>query len=415
MKKNVYFIVLVVFIFASCKFDEENEPEVTEGYYDPSLLNTGLPIIQIDTEGNQSITSKETYLNASIIITDPNDSANNMEAATGIRGRGNSTWGYPKKPYRLKFPEKQSLFGYTRAKSWVLLANYRDPTLMMNSIAFEIGRRFNFPFTNHYIPIELVLNGVYVGSYLLTEQIQVGNGRVDIDEDDGFLVEMDFYYDEEPKFKTDIIPLPFMIKSPEDLANQSDYDFVKNDLNRLVSALFSEDFPENGYRELINMDTFVDYILINDILMNWELQVPASVYMYKDSDAASRINMGPLWDFDCGFGYAGSGRAFFKKYTGRIPNFPDRDGYVGQQFFRKFFEDPIFCEKYKERWNEKYVDINEVLLFIDTMANTLDKSQDANYTVWQFSNTVNYEAEITNMKMWLRNRIEYLNGEINRY
>ncbi|MDR1971935.1 MAG: CotH kinase family protein, partial [Treponema sp.] len=125
-----------------------------------------------------------------------------------------------KKPYRLKFIEKQKLFGLTKAKSWVLLANAGDKTLIRNSIAFEMGQRFDLPFTNHYIPVELVLNGEYRGSYLLTEQIQTGKGRVDIvddydeDEDmaDEYLVELDNYYDEEPKFRTSTVPFPVMIK-----------------------------------------------------------------------------------------------------------------------------------------------------------------------------------------------------------
>jgi hypothetical protein len=405
MKKNCFFIVLLVFLFASCQLDE---PEV-KGYYDPRLLNTGLPIIEINTDGQEAITSKETYLTASIIITDSNNSANNFEAATEIRGRGNVTWIYPKKPYRIKLTNKESLFGLTKAKSWVLLANYRDPTLVMNSVAFKLGEQFGLPFTNHYIPVDLVLNGVYEGSYVLTEQMQVGKGRVDIDEDNGFLVEMDFHYDEEPKFETDILQLPVMIKSPEDLIDPSGYDFVKNAINGLEAALFSEGY---GYRELIDMDTFVDYILINDILMNWDIQAPASVYMYKDSSADSKIKMGPLWDFDCGFGYGSDDETFFIKYTGRIPDL-NRSG-PARQFYRKLFEDPVFCTKYKERWNEKYADINGILTFVDEMANRLNRSKKSNYAVWNYRN-VNYSFEIIKMKSWLSNRIAYLDAEINKY
>jgi hypothetical protein len=378
------------------------EPEATKGYYNPALLNTGLPIIRIDTAGGQAITSKETYTTANIIITDPQNSTNNITATTGIRGRGNTTWGKIKKPYRLKFDEKKSLFGLTKAKSWVLLANYQDPTLLMNTVAFELGQRLGLPYTNHYVHVELVLNGVYEGSYLLTEQVQVGSGRVDIDEDNGFLVEIDHYYDEEPKFTTINYSLPVMIKSPEDLGNISDYDFVKVAVNGLTDALVNSTFPENGYRDLIDMDTFVDFLLVNEIVGNGEIGWPKSTYMYKD--IGGKISMGPLWDFDWGYGYSGNGNVYWKNYR-------FRNGV--HAFFARLFQDPVFRTEYKSHWNAKYADILSIDGFIDTMAQKLYLSQTVNFTVWQWKNKLNYQTEITKMKLWLRNRIEYLNEEIN--
>ena len=380
---------------------------VKKGYVDPKSLNTGLPIIKIDTEGNAAITSKENYITAAIEITDPNDATNNFKGTTEIRGRGNITWTYPKKPYRIKLPKKESLFGLTKAKSWVLLANFRDPTLIINTIAFELGKRFGLPFTNHYVYVDLILNGVYEGSYVLTEQVQVGEGRVNINEDDGFLVELDFHYDDEPKFKTNRLQLPVMIKSPEDLSYESEYNFVKEAINNLESALLVE-----GYRDLIDMETFVDFILINDVLRNWELQVPASIYMYKDEGLDSKISMGPLWDFDGGFGYADDDRTFFVRYDGRTPEIPGRTG-AGQLFFRKFFEDSVFQQKYRERWNKKKSDIEAMITFIDETANKLYESQKADYQVWPW-NGQNYKQEISKMKIWWNNRISYLDNEINK-
>ncbi|MDR2149726.1 MAG: CotH kinase family protein [Spirochaetaceae bacterium] len=391
--------------------NHSDEPEVIKGYVDPDTLNTGLPIIKINTKNNQPITSKETYIPMDIQIIDPLNSGNDLELTSsneemqGIRGRGNSTWGHPKKPYRLKFDKKQSLFGLQKAKSWVLLANYQDPTLLMNTIAFELGQSFGLPFTNHYIHVDLVLNGVYEGSYVLTEQVQVGEGRVDIDEDDGFLVELDTYYDEEPKFKTDLYTLPVMIKSPEDLDEPAGYDFVKMAINDLEAAVKSDTFPDNEYRDLIDMDTFVDFLLINEIVGNIELMHPKSIYIYKDKDDA-KISMGPLWDFDWAFGYSGSGHTYFnapKTRSGR------------HAFFQRFYDDPVFRGEYKEHWNDNYSNITAILSFIDAMAVKLDKSQQANYRVWQWSDGLYYQQEIAKMKTWLTQRIMYLNEEINKY
>jgi hypothetical protein len=274
----------------------------------------------------------------------------------------------------------------------------------MNTVAFELGHRIGLPYTNHYTPVEVFLNGVYQGSYLLTEQMQVGKGRVDIDEDEGFFVELDTYYDEEPKFRTDLYNLPVMIKSPEDLENPAGYDFVKTAINELETAMKAGAFPESGYRNLINMDTFVDFLLINEIVWNVELGHPKSTYMYKDKGAA-KISMGPLWDFDYAFGYIG-GHTYFTGST-------DRNG--GHAFFQRFFEDPVFTAQFKEHWNTNYTEIASMTGFIDEQAERLKKSQAENFKIWWKDDNINYNHEIEKMKTWWTARVAYLNTEIDKY
>jgi hypothetical protein len=371
---------------------------------------SGLPILKIDTKDGQNITSKEDYVKTNIRLVVPDNPAyefEHAEYADEIRGRGNTTWVYDKKPYRIKFDRKISLFDLEAAKSWVLLANHLDPTLLMNTVAFELGRRFGLPYTNHYIPVELFLNGSYRGSYLLTEQLQVGKGRVDIDEKEGFLVEVDSYYDEDPKFRTDHYFLPVMIKSPEDLPDDAGYDFVKNSLQALDAAVFDLAFPDNGYRDLIRMRTFVDYMLINELTGNTEMRGPKSVYMYCDKAPDTLVSIGPVWDFDWAFGYTGSGRDYFTGATGR----PYREWHP---FFRRFFDDPVFRIQYRARWNEMYPDIIAVENFIDEMAAVLDKSQKENFILWG-NDQVDYAAEIGRMKSWWREHVASLHIEINRY
>jgi spore coat protein CotH len=393
------------------KEEQPPEPETVPEQETPpeEEPNPGIPVIYIETEDARPIVSKEEYINMNLRIVSDN-AAHCLEKTgfqDGIRGRGNVTWDYPKKPYRIKFDKKTSLFGLEKAKSWVLLADYRSPTLLQNVIAFELGSRFGFPFANHYQHVDLVLNDEYQGTYILTEQVQVGSGRVDIDEDNGFLVELDFHYDEEPKFETALFRLPVMIKSPEDL-DDSGYDFVREAINDLETAMQAGTFPGNGYADLIDVDNLVDYVLINDILMNFELQVPASVYMYKD--AGEKIRMGPLWDFDCGYGYEDDNTTFYNEYEGRVPDFPIRNGWIGQAFFKRFFEDPAFVAKYRERWNEKYADIADIANFIDRLHDELKESLKSNSEQWQ---TANYENEINKLKTWWGRRVSYLNDVIN--
>jgi hypothetical protein len=381
---------------------------VEKNYLDPASVNTGLPIITINTEGGKIIDSRENYINAAVTISDPNDHGNDLEKTeTQIRGRGNTTWWYPKKPYRIKFNDKQMLFGLTKAKSWVLLANHQDPTLMMNTIAFELGRRMELPYTNHAVHVELILNGVYEGSYVLTEQVQVGKGRVDIDEDKGFLVELDSYYDEEPKFTTSIYKLPVMIKSPEDLTNPAGYDFVKTAINELETALYNSagPSPDSAYHDLIDIESVAKFFLINQITGNSEAGIPKSVYMYKDKGDKKKISMGPLWDFDWGFGYSGDGNVYFESSSYPVNWHP---------FFKRFFDDPVFVETYIKIWDQYINDIRGIVLFIEETAARLEMSRRANFSVWQWNNNPNYTNEINKMQNWWNNRISYLTNTINQ-
>ncbi|MDR0303373.1 MAG: CotH kinase family protein [Chitinispirillales bacterium] len=406
------------------------------GAWDPvsgeGSLTSGLPIIWIDTQNEAAILDKINYVPMNFVLTDPNNPNNNTSltadnfSAGGIRGRGNDSWGNPnayKKSYRVKFDKKQSLFGLELAKSWVLIAQYRDPTLMFNTIAFEYGNRFGLPFNHSFNFVELYLNGEYKGNYLLTEQNQVNPGRVDINETEGWFVEMDGYYDEEPKFKTANYNLPVMIKSPEfEPANISNpaFDFVRKDLNELCDFMASVNFPENGYRDLINMNTFVDFIMIQEVTHNRDvLEGPMSTYLYKDNNNAkeelNRINMGPLWDFDCGYGY---------DYNYNHFNNPNKAS-SKIQFFKRFFDDPIFLVKYKERWNEKYQDIISINDFIDATAAQIEISAIKNFDSWWYRTfpewTRNHPYEkndfweqIEKMKDYLTLRIAYLDVELNK-
>lgn len=365
---------------------------------------TGLAVIRIDTKDQQEIVSKEVYLRTNITVVDPQNPLNNLahlDYKDEVRGRGNSTWLKPKKPYRIKFDKKTSMMGLTAAKSWVLLANYQDPTLLTNSIAFELGRRFGLPYTPHYVPVELFVNGSYQGSYLLTEQIQVGKGRVDIDPSAGFLVELDYYYDEEPKFTTPNYLLPVMIKSPEDLVDPAGYDFVKNAFATLEAAMTSSSFPDSGYREQLRFDTVVDYLMINEVVKNPELQWPKSAYMYRD--VAGGIGMGPLWDYDWGFGYSGGGHVYFTSYIGSAPKHP---------FFRRFYDDPFFVAQYKARWNALYPELAAMPAVIEQMAERLQKSQVQNFRRWPEAQNNGYEREIDDLTTWWRNRVQHLNTTV---
>lgn len=141
-----------------------------------------IPHLYIDTDGGTPIVEKRVYINANLRI-DGGDKYEDFEARGAIRGRGNSTWGMPKKPYRFKLDEAASLLGLAAEKNWVLLQNYIDPSLMCNAVAMKTGQLLEMPFTHNMIPVDVTLNGKYIGNYTFTEHKEVAENRINVGED----------------------------------------------------------------------------------------------------------------------------------------------------------------------------------------------------------------------------------------
>ncbi len=375
---------------------------------------TNLPIVSIFIDGNKEVVEKKTKLPASFNLTTPTDTdfeMSNVEMT--IRGRGNSTWREDKKPYRVDFPTKTSLFGLPKAKKWVFLANYQDPTLLMNDIAFELGRRFGLEFNHSSIHVEMFINGTYRGNYQMTEQKEVGKGRVDINTDGGFLAELDVNFDEDYQFKSDYFNLPVMVQGPK-LSSNAEMEYIKDAIHELERTLYGDNFPSDDYEQYTDVRSLINFLLINELLRNQELHHPKSTYLYKEAD--SKIKWGPLWDFDWGFGYNGSNKYFVRNdLLFSAENAYKGDDRAGIQFFCRFFEIPGFREKYFAQWQEMKPKAESILEYIDIKAEELSKSQFENFNIANTTpNTkdATYNELISQMKTWLRNRIDFLDKEL---
>ncbi|MDP4278897.1 MAG: CotH kinase family protein, partial [Bacteroidota bacterium] len=190
---------------------------------------SNLPTCYITTEGGADITSKEVYIPGAISIVSRDTTEKLSNEVIQIRGRGNSTWtSMPKKSYRIKFEKKRKLLGSpNEAKNWVLLANYADKTMIRNAVAFEISRFMGMAFTPYSRFVDVVLNGDYIGTYQVTDQVEVNPGRVDVEKQDsamttepdisgGYLLEVDgFASGEQVWFKT-ANGMPVTVKYPDD-------------------------------------------------------------------------------------------------------------------------------------------------------------------------------------------------------
>ena len=179
-----------------CSEEENNIPEQEEPETPEEVITDytySVSKLTIETQYKAPILGKEKehYVNFTMTVDSDNDEWD-YEGTGRIRGRGNSTWlWYDKKPYRIKLDKKASILGLAEEKDWVLLANYRDPTNLMNTFVFTAGEKLGMPFTNHTRFVEVTLNGDYIGLYQLTEQVEQGETRVNVADEGGILLSLD--------------------------------------------------------------------------------------------------------------------------------------------------------------------------------------------------------------------------------
>lgn len=357
------------------------------------ILATGLPVMIINTADGQAITSKEVWKDARISVIGTGDFASLEECDVEIRGRGNSTWGYDKKPYALKFPSKTSLLGMPKHKRWVLLANTMDRTMMRNRVAYQVARQTSLAWTPRTEYVEVVLNGKHIGNYLLTEQIRIDKNRINITEMEsgdnsgeaitgGYVYEMDFHFDNVNQWWTPQ-GFPSSIKFPdeEDITPEQ-LAWGKQYFNDVEAVLFGRDFkdPQKGYAAYLDVQSFVDYWLVYEICINHELANPGSVYLHKDRGGL--LTAGPIWDFDWGtFGYNAS------------PQAKDRLFMMGAIWYRRLFEDAAFKKLAKERWQALYPKFVEVSKFIRSEHAYLGESAKRNFAIWNPATTGNINGD----------------------
>ena len=365
-------------------------PELTITTTDPSIAE---------------IPSKDYYLEGTLAV-NGRGGYEDYTGKTEVKGRGNSTWGYPKKPYRLKLNKKAEICGLGKAKNYVLLANHLDPTLMLNSVAFKIGRLLELPFTNHAIPVDVVLNGIYKGSYLLTEQIEVKENRVDLDENNSVMWELDSYWDDEPKFKSTAFNLPVMVKDPDLTTEQ--FEYWKKDFNAFTTQFAKEPLEGNSYVDMIDIESVAKFLITFNLVHNMEINHPKSVFLYKEGNG--KYVMGPIWDFDWAYDYEGTSNHFGRYNT---PLFSSSMNGVGTAFFQRFLQDSRVKAIYKRTWQDfKNNKLDALLQYVDDYAVMLKPSVERNSELWE--NTRSFDTKVKELKTWLRNRADYIDSEVSK-
>ena len=433
-----------------------------------------LPVVYINTEGGQAITSKEKYIDAELII-QGNETYNSKttklyNGATEIRGRGNSTWSQPKKPYRLKLDKKTDLLGMGKSKHWVLLANYLDESLQRNALAYNLSGSMGMEQMSTVF-VDVVLNGDFVGNYQLCENIRVDPTRVDIfdwetfaedcagviadaeglDKDTtgdleeymaenmgwitsgtvtfngttytiadypdieipditgGYLLELDEYYDEVSKFRTESNQ-PIMFKNPEFVGTNKDMiGYVQNYVQAFEDAVQSDSYTAEyegetlHYSELFDMDALVDYWLINEIFFNEELN-KKSTYMYKDIDGL--MKMGPIWDMDWSSG--GEGQTYHTE------NWATRYYSANAQansWYKFLIQDPWFFINAQQRyWEIRNAEVKDMLAELDRNEELLASSAAGNGKRWGYKS--DYSEYVNKLRTWLNTHLSWMDTQM---
>ncbi len=320
------------------------------------VANTGLPTLYVNTPNGVEIEEKDRWIDETTLTLKDAGEYNFENVKTEFRGRGNSTWEQPKKPYAIKLKKNsiRSILGMPEHRRWVLIANYLDNSFLKNQVAFYLSKKLEMDYTVDGKFVNLVFNGVYRGLYWLGEAIKVDPNRVAIyDGEDGmtdgqdkdFLIEMDTHYDEVVKFTTPIRKMPYMVKNDdyivEDVLNEKGKK-VKDEYGNTVTQvsavgqvrmarfqnkiatlenLLYPDYetnndckvntnncsaPNEDYANIIDVESWAKFWLINEVMDNTELNEPKSAYFtyqnnVKDGNVTHDVfKAGPVWDFDAG-------------------------------------------------------------------------------------------------------------------
>ena len=379
--------------------------------YMVTIRNTGLPVLHLTSPAQ--ITSKDEWTaGCTMRIVDNGVTTNYGQIE--MKGRGNTTWAFPKKPYALRLGQKAEGLGMAPHKRWVLLANWLDRTLIRNDIGLELARQTSLEWTPSGRFVEVVFNGRFVGNYYLCEQIRVDKNRLDINTlnatdieepniTGGYLLEFDKYYDEVNKFRTKVRDLPCNIKYPDDDDIQpQQLAYIEQYVNQLEDELYKFNaFSTRNYRNYLDLNSVIDHWLALEVAGHSENYAPKSIYAYKKRNGL--LTMGPVWDFD---------------YDTFTPRNNQRFAATYGMWMQRIIRDPQFWSLVRERWAELRDRFKAVEARIEQQREYLRLSNEANIAIWPIYERVNgdetlsYDAAIDRIIEQLRTKIAYLDREI---
>lgn len=426
-----------------------------------TFQSSNLPIVIINTNGFNILDEPKVTVDMKIIDNGPGkrnnvtDVANVYNGKVAIELRGSSSRVlFPKKQYAVELRNAAgadtavSLLGLPAEEDWVLSAPYNDKTLMRDVLAYKLGRSMG-----RYAPrtkyCELVLNGNYQGVYFLNEKIKRDKNRVNISSlepneisgDDltgGYIIKLDKVDGSSgPGFVSEFPPrsavnkkITFQYEYPKwDEIVPQQKTYIANFISQFERALAGSSFadPDQGYAKYIDVNSFVDFLIMNELTKNVDgYRLSSFFYKQKDSQGG-KLFAGPIWDFNLGFGnanYCTSGEPsgfVYSEFNRLCPN----DTWLIPFWWEQLFRDANFAKKVSERWvslrNGKFSTAS-IHAYIDSVAAVLNQeSQQRNFQTWPVMNSYvwpnfyvgpSFEAEVNWLKGWIGQRTTWLDANL---
>ena len=408
------------------------------------FTSSNLPIIIIDTHGQSIVDESRIVADMGIIYNEPDqrnnlaDTHNNYSGKIAIELRGSSSMSYPKKQYRLETQDLQgenlnvALMGMTEENDWILNGPYHDITMMRNVLVYNISNDLG-----HYASrtqyCELVLNNEYQGLYILLEKVKRDGDRVDISKlepdetegDDltgGYIIKLDKLDGENVDgwTSTNGIYYQYHYPKPDEIVGEQK-QYIQAYIANFESIMLSNNWndEELGYPSLIDINSFVDYVLINEFSKNIDAY-RLSTYLYKDKDSDNpKLFAGPVWDYNLSFGDAwyGSDVNVFQgweiDHNIRLPYDSPKIPF----WWIKIAKDKQFTESAAERWfalRSGVFDKDSLSRRIDSLHSYIMEAQNRNSERWpDMGNYNNFIVEIGRLKSWINNRIDWIDANIN--
>ncbi|HCT52025.1 MAG TPA: hypothetical protein DF712_06150 [Balneola sp.] len=410
-----------------------------------------LPIFNLNTFGNPIPNNPKINGILSISI----DNEVNFEGNIAIESRGSSSQNFPKKSYSFETRDADNvnldvdvaLLGLPAEEDWVLNGPYSDKTLIRNIFVYDLFREMGHYASRSFL-VEFNLNDDYQGVYVLSEKLKRDENRIDIsklnpDENSGedltggYILQIDrddeektndsFTSNYPPPFAESGQQVTFVYEEPgADEITDQQKNYIQNYVNGFESALASQNFtdPVTGYLSFINVSSFIDFFLVNELTNNVDAY-RLSTYLTKDKNG--KLNMGPVWDFNYSLGnvdYCSAGETNVWAYK-----FNERCGNHDQQvpfWWSRFLEDPAFVGQLKDRWTKLRnadLSLNNLNMMIDNYSTLLKETGAAerNFTTWDIlgsdvhpNNFVGdtYNDEVNYLKDWISDRLSWMDEAI---
>lgn len=373
-----------------------------------NLILTKIPVIKINTHNNSLDTSTYTFTSTKIIT-----KKNDQLILSKMKIRGNTSLSFPKKQFNIIFDEKNKLNDLVLKKN-VLISSYSDKSLLRNKIAIDLFSSFrNKNIASQYV--HLIINNLYEGVYLITEhpEQQFRKQITDTISSD-FLIQIDrgpfdgYLLNNKNGYKIEFI---------NDSILNNKHDKIYNFEQYILNHLFEDNQRNISTKYKINIDSFIDYIILNELSKNIDAY-RLSTYL---SFINNKVSMDIIWDFDLSFGLANYNGGF--NYEGFIIE-SEIKGYI-PEFWHTLWNSKIIQEKLSERYQELRKNIlsnKSVNNYIENLYKEIKVSAVKNFEKWEilgqdiWPNKYNFKShkeEVNYLQDWIIKRLNYLDSKWN--